>query len=113
MLRAPRPRRLPVQELKIDRSFVLAMSSDADDAAIVRSTIALAHSLRLQVVAEGVEDAEAWRTLAELGCASVQGFHLSRPLPAIELTAWLRGRADDGAGPVSTAGAAVAVGSRG
>lgn len=75
-------KRLPVQVLKIDKSFVLNMAKDEDDAVIVRSTINLGHNLGLTVVAEGVESAEAWQLLAELGCDAAQGFYLCRPLPA-------------------------------
>ena len=72
--------RLPIDELKIDRSFVSPMLTDESDLIIVRSTINLAHDLRLRVIAEGVEDAETLDRLASLGCDLVQGFHLSRPL---------------------------------
>ncbi|MFN8223406.1 MAG: EAL domain-containing protein [Gaiellales bacterium] len=85
-------RRLPVNEIKIDRSFVTNMVTDESDAAIVRSVIELAKSLRLDVVAEGVEDEATWRRLDELGCAFAQGYHLSRPLPATDFLAWLRAR---------------------
>jgi diguanylate cyclase (GGDEF)-like protein len=83
-------KRLPVDELKIDRSFVSHMGDDADDAAIVRSTIELARSLRLGTVAEGVETTEALATLRAFGCESVQGFLFARPLPADEVLAWAR-----------------------
>ncbi len=73
-------RRLPIDELKIDRSFVSPMLTDESDLIIVRSTINLGHDLRLRVIAEGVEDAETLDRLASLGCDLVQGFHLSRPL---------------------------------
>jgi diguanylate cyclase (GGDEF)-like protein len=73
---------LPVGELKIDRSFVINMHADRDDALIVRSTIELAHNLGLRVVAEGVEGAAALAELRRLGCDGAQGYHLSRPLPA-------------------------------
>ena len=82
-------KRLPVDELKIDRSFVFTMCSDSDDAVIVRSTIELAHNLGLQVVAEGVEDAATWDELARLGCDLAQGYYLSRPVPPADLNAWL------------------------
>jgi EAL domain-containing protein (putative c-di-GMP-specific phosphodiesterase class I) len=75
-------KRLPVHVLKIDKSFVLGMMLDEDDAAIVRSTIDLAHNLGLQVIAEGVETEQLWRELVHLGCDTVQGFYFSRPLPA-------------------------------
>jgi diguanylate cyclase (GGDEF)-like protein len=82
-------KQLPVHELKIDRSFVRNLATDDNDAIIVRSTIELARNLDLSVLAEGVEDAQAWEQLAALGCDRVQGFYLSRPLGAAELTAWL------------------------
>jgi diguanylate cyclase (GGDEF)-like protein len=78
-------KRLPVDEVKLDKSFVLNMTGDADDAAIVRSTIELAHNLGLQLVAEGVEDQETLELLATLGCDLVQGYHLARPTPADQL----------------------------
>jgi len=78
-------RRLPIQVLKIDRSFVLRMADGAEDAVIIRSTIGLAHNLHLKVVAEGVETAEVAKQLAALGCDAIQGYHLSRPLPAQEV----------------------------
>ena len=83
-------KRLPVDEVKLDKSFVLNMTSDADDAAIVRSTIELAHNLGLQLVAEGVEDQETLELLAALGCDLVQGYHLARPMPADRLALLLR-----------------------
>ena len=82
-------RQLPVDEIKIDRSFVMGMAHEADDAVIVRSTVDLGRNLGLDVVAEGVETAELWRGLRELGCHTAQGYFLSRPVPAGELTAWL------------------------
>jgi EAL domain-containing protein (putative c-di-GMP-specific phosphodiesterase class I) len=81
-------KRLPVDELKIDKSFVMAMERDADDAKIVRSTIDLAHNLGLTVVAEGIENAAVYRQLAELDCDEGQGYHMSRPLPADGFVAW-------------------------
>jgi diguanylate cyclase (GGDEF)-like protein len=86
-------KRLPVDVLKIDRSFVSRMEVDDDDAVIVRSTIELAHNLGLVVVAEGVETQETLVRLAELGCDNAQGFHLSPPVPADKLTEWLLARA--------------------
>ena len=82
-------KRLPLHEVKIDRSFVRDLPADESDAAIVRSTIDLARNLRLSVVAEGVETRAAWDELAALGCDLAQGYLLSRPLPAADLTAWL------------------------
>ena len=85
-------KRLPVAEIKIDKSFVLRMDVDAEDAMIVRSTIDLAHGLGLHVLAEGVETANAWHRLGELGCDAVQGYLISRPLPADQLADWLQQR---------------------
>ncbi len=81
-------KRLPVSELKIDKSFVMGMSDDMSDAKIVRSTVDLAHNLGLTVVAEGVENASILATLRELGCDEAQGYHISKPMPAVEFTAW-------------------------
>ena len=83
-------KRLPVDELKIDKSFVMGMETDADDATIVRSTIDLAHNLGLSVVAEGVENAAILERLRALGCDEVQGYHISRPMPAPAFLEWLR-----------------------
>jgi predicted signal transduction protein with EAL and GGDEF domain len=83
-------KRLPVDELKIDRSFVQQMVTDNNDAVIVRSTIDLAHNLGLRVVAEGVEDRETCERLAALGCDLVQGYYLGRPMPAGDLGRWLK-----------------------
>ena len=85
-------RRLPVTEIKIDKSFVLRMDVDDEDATIVRSTIDLAHGLGLRVLAEGVETAETWQRLSELGCDAAQGYFLSRPHPAPVITDWLAAR---------------------
>ncbi|GAB3848648.1 hypothetical protein GCM10029963_31840 [Micromonospora andamanensis] len=82
-------RRLPLAEVKVDRSFVLGMAEDSDDAAIVRSTIELAKALGLRVVAEGVEDERTWRMLHAAGCDAAQGWFYARPMPAEELVAWL------------------------
>jgi diguanylate cyclase (GGDEF)-like protein/PAS domain S-box-containing protein len=85
-------RRLPVDEIKIDRSFVINMTRDDDDETIVRSTIDLGRNLGLEVVAEGVETEEIWERVRSLGCTVAQGYYLSRPVPAAELEAWLRRR---------------------
>ncbi len=85
-------KRLPVDVIKIDKSFVIEMAVDASDAAIVRSTIELAHNLGLKVVAEGVESEDAWRQLEALGCDFAQGYYLSRPLPAEAATRLIRER---------------------
>ena len=82
-------RELPIDELKLDRSFVFPMAHDARAAALVISTIGLAHSLGLRMVAEGVEDAVALSELTRHGCDQAQGYHLSRPVPAADLDAWL------------------------
>jgi EAL domain-containing protein (putative c-di-GMP-specific phosphodiesterase class I) len=82
-------KRLPVDAVKIDKSFVLGMSADDNDGAIVRSTIDLARNLGLRVVAEGVETSEIWTELRDLGCDLAQGYLISKPVPADELTAWL------------------------
>lgn len=82
-------KKLPVDELKIDRSFVINMTEDENDATIVRSTIDLAHNLGLKVVAEGVEDARTLELLQRLSCDTAQGYHIARPMPAAELSDWL------------------------
>ncbi|WDP99568.1 EAL domain-containing protein [Micromonospora chalcea] len=82
-------RRLPLSEVKVDRSFVLGMADDPDDAAIVRSMIELAGALGLRVVAEGVEDERTWRLLHAAGCDVAQGWFHARPMPAEDLVAWL------------------------
>ena len=83
-------KRLPVDELKIDRSFVMDMSSNRDDAAIVHSIINLAHNLGVEVIAEGVEDAAVMNLLLMLGCDYVQGYHVSRPLPPGAVPAFMQ-----------------------
>jgi diguanylate cyclase (GGDEF)-like protein len=82
-------RRLPVDELKIDRSFVLGMTTSQQDAVLVRTAIDLGHNLGLTVVAEGVEGGEHVVALRELGCDIAQGYHFARPMPGAELTALL------------------------
>jgi diguanylate cyclase (GGDEF)-like protein len=86
-------KRLPLDEVKIDRSFVAGMTEDENDAVIVRSTIDLAGNLGLAVVAEGVESDAIMRELAALRCDVAQGFHVSRPLPAERLADWLADQA--------------------
>ncbi len=85
-----RLRDLPIHKVKIDRSFVSQMDEKPQDALIVRGVIALAKSLHLRVVAEGVESEPVWRRLSDLGCDVAQGNYLSRPLPPAELVAWVR-----------------------
>ena len=81
-------KRLPVDQLKIDKSFVMAMEKIKGDAVIVRSTIDLAHNLSLTVVAEGVENAVVYNLLKKLGCDQAQGYLISKPMPAAEYVAW-------------------------
>jgi diguanylate cyclase (GGDEF)-like protein len=83
-------KRLPVDEIKIDKSFVLDLERQNDDALIVRSTIELGHSLGVKVVAEGVETAGAWNMLQQMGCDMAQGFFISAPLPGREVVNWVR-----------------------
>jgi diguanylate cyclase (GGDEF)-like protein len=81
--------KLPVTEIKIDRSFVQRMDDEEDDATIVRSIIDLGDALGLRVVAEGVETASAWDALSRMGCDAAQGWYLAKAMPPIEATAWL------------------------
>jgi diguanylate cyclase (GGDEF)-like protein len=87
-----RLRSLPVQEVKVDRTFVRHLAERADDLAIVRAVISLGHDLGLRVVAEGVEDERSWRILQDLDCDLVQGYFLARPMPAEAMSVWLRDR---------------------
>jgi len=82
-------KRLPVHELKIDKSFVLKMEKDIDDTKIVKSTIDLGHNMGLRVVAEGVENIEVMHLLKELSCDQAQGYYISKPMPSADLPAWL------------------------
>ncbi|MES2159634.1 MAG: EAL domain-containing protein [Pseudomonadota bacterium] len=92
-------KRLPVNELKIDKSFVLNMENDIGDTKIVRSTIDLGHNMGLRVVAEGIESEAVWRLLADLGCDQGQGYFMSRPIPGDQMVAWL----ENWRAPVDTA----------
>lgn len=83
-------KRLPVDELKIDRSFVMDMDNDTNDEVIVRSTIDLAHNMGLKVIAEGIETERSWDKLLEMGCDMGQGYYMCRPLKADDLNDWLR-----------------------
>jgi len=84
-------KRLPVDELKIDKSFVVGLGDGAaEDTVIVRSTIELGHNMDLRVVAEGVENAQAWELLRRLGCDMAQGYYISRPLDEPGFRAWMR-----------------------
>jgi diguanylate cyclase len=82
-------KRLPVDEIKIDRSFICDMATDDDDTAIVRSTITLGHDLGLSVVAEGMEDGATWDLLADLGCDIAQGYFVARPMAPKQLLSWV------------------------
>ena len=82
-------KQLPAEELKIDRSFVMEMCEDENDAVIVRATIDMAHSLGLRVVAEGVENESIWQKLSLMGCDIAQGYFISEPVSAEVLTAWI------------------------
>ena len=86
--------RLPVDEVKIDQSFVFRVEKDRADSTILRATVNLAHELGLRVVAEGVETDLARTLVADLGCDIYQGYGLSRALPARDVVAWLRSRSD-------------------
>jgi diguanylate cyclase (GGDEF)-like protein len=85
---------VPADELKLDRSFVLGMSEDPQDAAIVGSVVGLGRALGLRVVAEGVETPQVWQRLADLGCDVAQGFGLARPMPAAQFERWAREPSD-------------------
>jgi EAL domain-containing protein (putative c-di-GMP-specific phosphodiesterase class I) len=85
-------RRLAIDKLKIDRSFIRDLSVNPEDALIVATIIRMAHSLRLKVIAEGVEASEQLATLRAQGCDEIQGYHLSRPLPADALAEFVRER---------------------
>jgi EAL domain-containing protein (putative c-di-GMP-specific phosphodiesterase class I) len=82
-------KRMPVHTVKIDKSFVIGMAKDENDAAIVYTSIDLAHNLGLQVVAEGVDQESTLARLRARGCDAAQGIYLSRPLPAEDLLEWL------------------------
>ncbi|MBR7799703.1 bifunctional diguanylate cyclase/phosphodiesterase [Undibacterium fentianense] len=83
-------KKLPVTELKIDKSFITEMENNPDDAIIVRSTIDLGHNMGLRVIAEGVENQATWDALVAMGCDSIQGYFVSRPLAAEKLMTWLQ-----------------------
>jgi EAL domain-containing protein (putative c-di-GMP-specific phosphodiesterase class I) len=95
--------KLPVDELKIDRSFIIAADQDPGNRAVVRTIIDLGHSLGLKIVAEGVETEAHWRWLAESGCDLAQGYLISRPVPAAEFAQLCRDtRARLGEDPTAT-----------
>ena len=81
--------RLPIHEIKIDKSFVAGMGGEASRSNIVRASVELGHSLRLESVAEGVEDARTWDLLGALGCDLAQGYLISRPMVADQVLPWL------------------------
>jgi diguanylate cyclase (GGDEF)-like protein len=100
-------KQLPVDEIKIDRSFVTRMDRDENDAVIVRATIDLAHNLGLKVVAEGVESSDVWDLLEMLGCDTAQGYFIRKPLQPGELASWIESKAWAGSrwdSPVPVAG---------
>lgn len=101
-------RKLPVREIKVDKSFVMSMRETNDDAVIVRSIVELGHNLGLSVVAEGVEDTETWDLLAGLKCNVAQGFLMSRPLQADSLLTWIN--ASDWSGHAANLNTARAAG---
>jgi diguanylate cyclase (GGDEF)-like protein len=86
-------RRLPVDEIKIDRSFIQELESGVAEDVIVRSTINLGHDMHLKVVAEGVEIAASWNALAAMGCDLVQGYFVAKPMPAAQFAEWVAARA--------------------
>ncbi|MCG8312048.1 MAG: EAL domain-containing protein, partial [Pseudomonadales bacterium] len=86
-------KRLPVHEIKIDRSFVMEMDSNGEDATIVNTTINMCHSLNYKVVAEGVENVNSCAMLKQMGCDSIQGYYISRPISAKKFDEWLMAKA--------------------
>src|SRR5204862_8341335 len=101
-----RVRTLPVQTLKIDRSFIVEMT-DRRDPALVKSIIALAHSLGLTVIGEGIEDEATWVELASLNCDRAQGYFISRPQPPAQLERWLVGHRPEPLAELTRSGAAL------
>jgi diguanylate cyclase (GGDEF)-like protein len=95
-------KRLPVDELKVDRSFVLNMTSNDNDAILVRSAIDLGHNLGLAVVAEGVEGADHVAALRDLGCDVAQGYHFARPMPPEQFAQWLASTGEPLTAPAAT-----------
>jgi len=82
-------RKLPLDEIKIDKSFVMGIEQGGDDEKIVRSIVDLGTNLGLDVVAEGVENSRIWQLLRRMGCTQVQGYYLTRPIPAADFPEWL------------------------
>jgi EAL domain-containing protein (putative c-di-GMP-specific phosphodiesterase class I) len=98
-------KRLPIQEIKIDRSFVMHMHEDANDFLIVRATVELGRNLGLRTVAEGVEDLATLDRLGDFGCDEAQGYYISRPLPVDDFTRWLAVRGPEAFAPEAPASA--------
>jgi EAL domain-containing protein (putative c-di-GMP-specific phosphodiesterase class I) len=92
--------RLPASAIKVDQSFIRNLRADSGAAEIVRAAVRLAHGMKMQVVAEGVETAECYQFLRSLGCDFAQGYHIARPMPAEEFTALVNGH--QGIIPVAT-----------
>jgi len=82
-------KKLPVHELKIDRSFVIDLLTDKEDLAIVEASIAIAKQFKLRTVAEGIEDEQTLTQLKSMGCDIAQGYHIQKPLPADKFEEWL------------------------
>jgi EAL domain-containing protein (putative c-di-GMP-specific phosphodiesterase class I) len=101
-------KRLPIQQIKIDKSFVIDLVDNPNDAAIVRSMVDLARGLGLGVVAEGVETEATWKHLHDLGCTSAQGYYLSKPLAAEDVLPWVAAHRAKFAIPAARASRAAA-----
>lgn len=87
-------KKMPVDELKIDKAFVLDLATNQEDKVMVKTLVSLAQNLGMKTVAEGVEDEQSLQYLAEIGCTKAQGFHLSRPLPKDKFNEWYAGQTD-------------------
>ena len=85
-------RNLPLHELKIDKSFIMSLTSDEQNTAIVKTTIELAHNMNLSVVAEGIENEETLRQVCDMGCEEAQGFFLAKPMSSAEFLHWMNNR---------------------
>ncbi|RLT95333.1 MAG: EAL domain-containing protein [Ketobacter sp.] len=89
-------KKLPVDELKIDRSFVMEMASNSEDQLLVKTTLSMGHHLSMVVVAEGIEDEATLRILKDMGCDLAQGYHIARPMPGQDFLKWIAGRVTGG-----------------